>query len=167
MDLRFESFNPEYIISIVMNRTRPLASKKNILVKTELDPDLPDMIADANKVTEILYNLVENSLKFTYEGGSILISAKEDNGNILISVSDTGIGIKEDDFERIFEPFVQADGSTSRKHGGVGLGLMLARQYAKMHNGIVSVKSKYGKGSTFLMKLPTCPEYAQRKNSKN
>ncbi|WP_342306198.1 ATP-binding protein [Methanolobus sp. ZRKC5] len=154
MSLLIESFHPEYVLSVVLNRTGAMASKKNITISTKIDSDVGEITADAIKTTEMLYNLVENSLKFTRAGGAISIDVKKVDDSICISVSDSGIGIKEADMDRIFEPFVQADGSTSRKHGGAGLGLMLVREYAKMHNGEVQVESEYGSGSTFTLKLP-------------
>jgi len=158
MDLSYESFSPDYVLSIVLKRTSSMAAKKNICVNSIVDPGLEEIIADADKVTEMLYNIVENSLKFTHEGGKMSISVKENGGDVYFEVSDTGIGIEKKDMERIFEPFVQLDGSTKRKHGGVGLGLMLVREYAKMHHGEVLVESEYGKGSTFTLKLPRVPE---------
>ncbi|WP_321429538.1 ATP-binding protein [uncultured Methanolobus sp.] len=162
MDVSYESFSPEYVVSIVLNRTSSLFAKKNICVHSMVDPSLVEIIADADKVTEMLYNIVENSLKFTPEGGKISISVREKGGFVFFAVSDTGIGIEKKDMERIFEPFVQADGSASRKHGGVGLGLMLVREYAKMHNGEIQVESEYGKGSTFTLKLPIAPEHLKQ-----
>jgi PAS domain S-box len=158
MDLSYESFSPEYVLSIVLKRTSSMAAKKNICVNSMVEPGLEEITADADKVTEMLYNIVENSLKFTPEGGKISISVKENDGNVYFEVSDTGIGIHKKDMERIFEPFVQLDGSVSRKHGGVGLGLMLVREYAKMHNGEVIVQSECGNGSKFTLKLPRAPE---------
>lgn len=158
MSLSFESFHPEYVLSAVLYRTSAMASKKNITISAKIDSDVGDITADATKITEMLYNLVENSLKFTHAGGAISIDVKKVDDNVCISVSDNGIGIKEADIDRIFEPFVQADGSASRKHGGVGLGLMLVREYAKMHSGEIEVESEYGKGSTFTLKLPLYQE---------
>ncbi|WP_094226688.1 hybrid sensor histidine kinase/response regulator [Methanolobus psychrotolerans] len=158
MDLSFESFDPRYVLSVVLSRTRSMAAKKGIVIITRIDPNLIELIADVDKITEILYNLVENSLKFTQEGGKVSINIQKEGDSIFISVSDTGIGIKENDKERIFEPFVQVDGSASRTHGGIGLGLMLVREYTKMHNGEIRMESDYGKGSTFTLKLPVCPK---------
>ncbi|WP_407282991.1 ATP-binding protein [Methanolobus sp. WCC1] len=158
MDLSYESFSPDYVLSIVLKRSSSLAAKKNICVNSAIDPGLEEIIADADKVTEMLYNVVENSIKFTPEGGKISISVKENSDYVYFGVSDTGIGIEKKNMERIFEPFVQLDGSVSRKHGGVGLGLMLVREYVKMHNGDIQVESEYGKGTTFTLKLPRVPE---------
>jgi PAS domain S-box-containing protein len=166
MDVSYESFNPEYVLSIVLKRASSMAAKKNICVNSAVEDGLEEIIADADKVTEMLYNLVENSLKFTPEGGKISISVKEKGGNVYFAVSDTGIGIENKDMDRIFEPFVQVDGSTSRKQGGVGLGLMLVREYVRMHNGDVHVESEYENGSTFTLKLPRTPENLKRNNEK-
>lgn len=165
MNLVFETFDPVYIINVVLSRISPLASKKNIHVRTRFDRETGIITADADKITAIVHNLVENALKFTPKGGSVsIVTAKEENF-LKISVSDSGIGIKEDDLERIFEPFVQLDGSASRRQGGAGLGLMLVQEYVKMHQGEIHVSSEYGKGSTFTVKLPVSPTKIQAKQS--
>ncbi|MBP1907947.1 hybrid sensor histidine kinase/response regulator [Methanolobus bombayensis] len=157
MELVYETFSPKYILSVVVNRTFSVAAKKNISVNTTIDPEIGEIKADPNKLTEIIFNLLENSLKFTEEGGAVTIDASKDDFYIYISVTDSGVGILKEDQEKIFEPFVQVDGSTSRKYGGAGLGLVLVKEYAKMHNGEITVESEYGKGSTFTLKLPVCP----------
>ncbi|WP_292466883.1 PAS domain-containing sensor histidine kinase [Methanolobus sp.] len=157
MDLHFQSFDPGYIIHVVLSRTSSMAAKKDIVINTMIDPDVASITADADKITAILYNLVENSLKFTHEGGTISINTRKVGDRFYISVSDTGIGIKDEDMDRIFDPFVQVDGSASRKQGGAGLGLMLVREYVKMHKGAIHVESEYGKGSIFTLELPIYP----------
>lgn len=157
MDLVFENFDPGYIIQVVLSRTSSLAAKKDIEISAYIEPDVMVIVGDVEKVMEILYNLVENSLKFTHEGGTISINAWKEGKWVCISVSDSGIGIKDEDKERIFEPFVQVDGSATRKQGGVGLGLMLVREYVKMHKGEIHVESEWGKGSKFTLKLPANP----------
>jgi len=102
-----------------------------------------------------MYNLLSNAVKFTPEGGKIVIGAGEKPHEIEIHVSDTGLGIKEKDLERIFNPFEQVDSSFSRERGGTGLGLALAKKLVELHGGRVRVESEgVGRGSKFLFTIP-------------
>lgn len=152
-------FNPELIrirdaIEDVRKRAQLISSKKRISIDISIDENVPFIKADYNKLKNVIYNLVENSIKFTSDGGGVKIYAIMNNGNLEISVIDNGIGIAEYDLKKIFDPFVQVDGSTTRKYGGAGLGLTLVKEYVKMHGGIVDVKSEVGKGSTFTVSIP-------------
>jgi signal transduction histidine kinase len=102
----------------------------------------------------ILYNLVENAIKFTHDEGSINVEVKRDNNVVLFLVHDTGIGIENENIERIFEPFVQMDGSISRKIDGTGLGLALVKKRIEMHGGHIRIESELGKGSIFIFEIP-------------
>jgi len=114
------------------------------------------IISDKNRVSQIVRNLISNSLKFTSKGFiEVKISRSDDPKRpIEISVKDSGIGISEDKLEKIFEAFVQADGSTNRKYGGTGLGLSISKELANLLGGEIFVESKEGKGSRFFVKLP-------------
>jgi len=106
-------------------------------------------------IKQIIFNLVDNAMKFTPQNGKVSITAKISNENkILVSVSDTGIGIPENKIEEIFDPFIQVDGSTKRSYGGIGLGLSIVKKYVEMHGGDVWVESKIGEGSIFMFTLP-------------
>ncbi|MBF0303983.1 MAG: response regulator [Desulfamplus sp.] len=115
--------------------------------------DLPPIISDPDKCRHILQNLLTNAVKFT-ETGSVEISARMMNNEILVAVSDTGIGIAADQIVHIFEEFRQADDSASRKYGGTGLGLAIAEKYASLLQGNITVQSTQGQGSTFTLRLP-------------
>jgi signal transduction histidine kinase len=97
---------------------------------------------------------VENAIKFTPSKGTVIITAIQDRANVKISVADTGIGISKENMDRIFDPFFQVDGSTTRRYGGTGLGLALIKKFIVMHGGNIWVKSEPGKGSTFTFTIP-------------
>ncbi len=131
----------------------PVARSKGISLKylsSEVDLSI---VSDADKVRHILQNLVGNAVKFTQSGG-VTVEARRLGDRYEVDVADTGIGIAEDQFEQIFEEFRQADNSTSRRFGGTGLGLSLARKYAVLLGGDVAVRSRLGEGSVFTLGLP-------------
>jgi response regulator RpfG family c-di-GMP phosphodiesterase/signal transduction histidine kinase len=109
---------------------------------------------DRDLIEKAVYNLISNALKFTPEGGNVILQLDSTDENFSISVKDTGIGIPEDKLEAIFERFSQVDGSSYRKYEGTGIGLAFAKEIAELHNGKISVKSKLGSGSTFTITLP-------------
>lgn len=157
MGLRFTSFEPGKIIEKVVDGTRLLARKKRITVNVHVHDEIAEITADVDKFREILYNLVENALKFTPKNGTVSIEAGIRDDDIQVSVTDTGIGIAEKDRERIFDPFVQVDGSNTRRFGGAGLGLVLVKEYLKMQNGTIWVESETDKGSKFTFRIPISP----------
>ncbi len=145
------------IIEIVLVISDPLKGKKKLQLINTLAPDLPPALADENRVQQILYNLIGNGIKFT-ESGRIEISArkqkKEEQEELVITVSDTGIGIPKEKLVRIFDAFEQADSSTARNYGGSGLGLAVTKQLVELHHGKIWVESKEGAGSRFIFTLP-------------
>jgi signal transduction histidine kinase len=120
---------------------------------TEIDPDVTRLRTDGSKLRTILRNLVVNAVKFTGQGTVTFRLVRRDD-QVRLEVQDTGPGIGRDDLERIFEPFRQLDGSSTRRHGGVGLGLALARKQARLLGGDLEVQSEPGVGSTFALVLP-------------
>src|SRR5690606_4462178 len=105
--------------------------------------------ADPDKLETVIRNLVSNALKFTPQGGAVHVETRLQNDRLLLSVADTGIGIKPEDHNRIFDRFVQIDGSRSRAFSGTGLGLSLARELIELHGGTIGVDSELGRGATF------------------
>ena len=138
----------------MVNLSQPLVGQKGIELKNEVPKDLELAEADENRLQQILHNLVGNAVKFTEEG-EVRITAERQNGHIKIDVSDTGIGIEEAEYEKIFNAFEQADGSVSREFGGTGLGLSVTKQLVELHGGSIDVRSKVGEGSVFSFTLPT------------
>ncbi len=141
-------------VDVVLNLSKPLVLQKEVELINEVPEDLALAEADENRLQQILHNLVGNGVKFT-EAGEVKISAERQNGHIKIDVSDTGIGIREEDHEKIFYAFEQADGSASREFGGTGLGLSVTKQLVELHGGTIDVQSKVGQGSVFSFTLPT------------
>jgi CheY-like chemotaxis protein len=131
------------------------ALPKGIDVETEIDPDCPEyIVTDSTRLTQVFMNLMGNSVKFTPEGGTISLSARflgseEGRYHLAFAVRDTGIGIDPEQAERLFEPFEQADISTTRNYGGTGLGLAITKMFVEMMGGRITVSSLPGKGSTF------------------
>ncbi|UGV39871.1 PAS domain S-box protein [Methanococcoides orientis] len=147
-------FDLQNAIAEVKDSKDGMASRGGILLEAHVDPEIAEVVADAFKVKEILSAIVDNAIKFTPTGGMVTINAVRKTDHVQISITDTGIGISKGDWETIFKPFVQLDGSTTRKYGGAGIGLMLVKEYVKMHSGDVWVESEPGKGSRFTFTIP-------------
>jgi signal transduction histidine kinase len=140
---------------------RPLTEKKNIDLDIDVRPDLPPMHQDQGRLHQILNNLLSNAIKFTPEGGRIRVSAQRSpRDRIVLEVTDTGVGIAEEDQQRIFEKFRQGSAAApsgdamTREHSGTGLGLSIVKELCKLLGGEVSVQSALGTGSTFTVRLP-------------
>ncbi|MFH1277277.1 MAG: response regulator [Candidatus Eisenbacteria bacterium] len=144
--------------SVVMIKER--AGKNCIRTSVETE-NLPDtVVIDERKVKQIVYNLLANAVKFTPEGGRVGIRATGGDGNVVVEVWDSGIGIAEEDIGKVFNKFEQLDSSSSRKYEGTGLGLSLAKSMVDLHGGRIWVESEVGKGSRFCFTLPLAPESA-------
>jgi PAS domain S-box-containing protein len=152
-EIELSRFTPAELISEVMDVITPQATLKNITLNFTNSNHLPAIKSDYIKCRHILQNLVANAVKFTEVGG-VEITAEQREEVVLITVTDTGIGIDQDQLPHIFDEFRQADGSSSRKYGGTGLGLAIARKYAEMLGGNIQVESAKGKGSKFMLYLP-------------
>ncbi len=142
------------VIEDAVNSLMPAASAKAITVNLELADGL-NVLGDRDRLQQVVWNLVSNAFKFTPKGGSVQIAAKEADGDIVIEVSDTGIGIAPDFLPFVFDRFRQADSSMSRRHNGLGLGMAIVRHLVELHGGTVTVESEgEGKGATFRLRLP-------------
>jgi signal transduction histidine kinase/DNA-binding response OmpR family regulator len=153
MKIRPETLRVANVVDDVMSVAQPLAAKKQLTVSKQVSSNIV-LIADAGKLKQMLLNLVSNAIKFTPEGGTVTIAAKQLPQTLEISVADTGIGISEADQGRIFEEFQQLDSGIGRVAQGTGLGLALTRHFAVLHGGDVRLESQLGKGSTFTLCLP-------------
>ena len=130
-----------------------LAAENNLSVETAWSPDAGTLMFDARLLRQIIINLLSNAVKFTPEGGIIGIRTASGDGNVKITVWDTGIGIAEEDFSRIFDPFQQLSSGSDRKYLGAGLGLALVQEVITAHRGTVGLKSEVGHGSEFTIEL--------------
>jgi signal transduction histidine kinase/GGDEF domain-containing protein len=157
MELNFEEINLRDPIEFILSSFKPQVDGKSIQVGMEVEKDLPSVYGDREKIIQILINLVGNAIKFTPEGGTIFVSAKPYHGNgnmVAISVRDSGIGIPEDELEKIFEKFHQVEGSLTRTVAGTGLGLAITKGLVEASHGSIWVESEIGKGSAFTFTLP-------------
>jgi len=138
---------------------KQLAQKKNQTVEVEVQKEIEHIWADERRLKQMIVNLLSNAVKFTPEGGQLGLKVHVDPADalLLITVWDHGIGIREDDLKRLFQPFVQLDSSLSRASAGTGLGLALVAEMARLHGGSVSVSSQPGHGSEFTIILPWDP----------
>ncbi|MEE8516118.1 MAG: HAMP domain-containing sensor histidine kinase, partial [Alphaproteobacteria bacterium] len=131
------------------------AKERSVSIETKIDSNPPLLWADDRRVKQILLNLMTNAVKFTPEGGHITVKAGvNDDGAVLFSVTDSGIGIAPEDILKVMEPFRQADNSLSRKHEGTGLGLPLAKSFVELHGGSLDLKSQVGTGTTVTVTFP-------------
>ena len=157
MDLFLERFDLRQTLDEAVATVMPLVSKKENQLETDFADDLGTVRVDLTKFRQSLFNLLSNAAKFT-DGGTITLAAdryqRDDGEWIRVSVSDTGIGIRQDKLDHVFEEFSQADDSTTRDFGGTGLGLPISRRFCRMMGGDITVESEIGRGSTFTIELP-------------
>jgi signal transduction histidine kinase len=161
MDVHAEPARAERIVEQVTDTMRPLAAQKGIHLSTEVDPLLGEVVVDAGKLRQALYNFLSNAVKFTPAGGRVAVRVRsEDERSFRVEVQDTRIGIAADDAARLFTRFLQVDGGMSKRYAGTGLGLALTRELVELQGGHVGVDSALGQGSTFFAVLPRVVESA-------
>jgi signal transduction histidine kinase len=160
--LDFQWVNLDEILRHIVQAWQPIAETKGIVLVTDFQP-VPFVWGNAQRLHQVFSNLLSNAFKFTPPQGKIAFSAKRIDGGVIIQVSDTGIGIKPEFLPHVFERFRQADGSTTRRHGGLGLGLTIVRYLVEVHGGLVSAESKgEGAGATFTVTLPEPADRSHR-----
>jgi signal transduction histidine kinase/sensor domain CHASE-containing protein len=148
-----EPFDARVAIEKVVDTIRPLAARKGLDVVLSLDPACGEVTNDRRRTEQVLMNLLSNAIKFT-EDGTIAVYGDVAAGNLVIAVTDTGLGIAKEDLSKLFRPFVQIDGGTARKHEGTGLGLAICRRLVDLMGGTIDVESTPGAGSTFRFAIP-------------
>lgn len=177
MDFKFEVMKILPVIEYVKTSLEEMAKEKNLILKTKIEDNSADIYADAHRLEQVLTNLLSNAIKFTLEGGQIEIRTeiadakdinhvemfdselKQLNGKyLMVCVKDNGIGISQENLARVFDKFAQIETSLSRKVGGSGLGLPIARQLLEAHNGTIWCNSKLEKGSSFYFVIPIATE---------
>jgi signal transduction histidine kinase/DNA-binding response OmpR family regulator len=159
VDLTLEAFGVETALPEVMSNVRPLAMAKRIRLEVDGDPDVY-IIADRLRFKQVLYNLLSNAIKFTPQGGAVRVSVEGGPERAVITVADTGVGIRPEDLDTIFEEFRQVGGTTGGVREGTGLGLAIARRHVEQQGGTIRVESTVGVGSRFIFTLP-CAKVAQ------
>ena len=146
------------VITAAIDVARPAAEAKNIRLQVLLDPQAGPISGDPDRLQQVVWNLLSNAVKFTTKGGRIQVRLERVNSHVEIVISDTGKGIEPEFLPHVFDRFRQSDGSMTRRHGGLGLGLAIVRQIVELHGGTVSVMSDgEEKGATFTISLPLLP----------
>jgi two-component system, chemotaxis family, CheB/CheR fusion protein len=162
MKLTIQELDPENVLALAIESTRALAASKSILVEATIDPSIKQIFADPIRLQQILWNLITNSIKFSPHGGRAWINLERITSpigpRIQFQVRDNGCGIKPEFLSVIFERFTQADSTSTRNHGGLGLGLAIVRKLVEMHKGAIVAESPgEGKGATFTVSIPAKP----------
>ena len=154
MTLKQESVDIRRLANLAVKSNSDAAHRRGIHLEAAIEEQVPLVQADSQKIAWALGHLVDNAVKFTPSGGSVSVSVKCEGENlVIVSVTDTGIGIPSSRLQDIFEPFHQLDGSTTRHYGGTGLGLSLVRQIVEAHGSMIEVQSTDGRGSSFKFPL--------------
>ncbi len=160
--------NLQEILEKAVTSFGPRAQATGVRLVSELEP-LPPTLGDNDRLRQVFNNLIDNALKYTPAGGTVTVACRSDGRNIVVTVSDTGAGISEEDLRHIFERFYQANKARSREVEGVGLGLAITREIVNAHGGKIEAQSKVGRGSRFIVMLPalspkvaTLPEERER-----
>ena len=154
MDLELSDFDLARALDDSLTLVRERATRNNIALELKCEPNIGHWTADERKFKQIMLNLLSNAVKFTPAGGKISVNAGRVDGSVEISVADTGVGIKPEDQQLVFEEFRQVGQDTLKKSEGTGLGLALTRKFVELHGGKISVRSEIGKGSVFTFNLP-------------
>ncbi|HYF64614.1 MAG TPA: response regulator, partial [Herpetosiphonaceae bacterium] len=147
------------VIRSALDTVRPAIEAKTLHVHVDLQPEASRVIGDPHRLEQIVWNLLSNATKFTPPGGQVTIALEQDGPEVLLTVSDTGQGISAAFLPFVFDRFRQADGTSMRSHGGLGLGMAIVRHLVELHGGTVAVASPgEGQGATFTIRLPRAPE---------
>ena len=134
------------------------ARNHNHQLLLELDDPLPVIEGDRERIEQVVVNIVSNSIKYTPNGGTIIMTASNIEDGVRITVQDNGIGIPQEDLPRLFERFYRVDKARSRERGGTGLGLAIAQEIVKLHGGKIEVESRFGEGTKMTVTLPLQPD---------
>lgn len=154
LELNYKDFDLAAKLNTIQNLLSPIANRKNIKIEIDMDSSIKSIRADENRFIQIMYNLVDNAIKFSYENAIITIGIRRKENMVEITVKDMGIGIKAEDQNKIFKPFSQVDSFSSKRSKGTGLGLSLVKQIVKMHGGYVWFRSSPEEGSIFAFTIP-------------
>lgn len=164
MSIKQESIDIRRMANLAVKNAGPKAQERGVDLRVSAGEQVPLVHGDADKIMWVLNQLLDNALKFTPSGGNVVLGLKEESSNlVMVSVTDTGIGIPAARVKEIFEPFHQLDESSTRQAGGTGLGLSLVRQIIEAHGSLLDVNSTEGKGTTFKFPLLVGAEQNQKK----
>jgi signal transduction histidine kinase len=149
------------LVAEVLSEIEVARPDRGVRLADAVPEDLPPVFADRERVHQVLFNLLDNAVRFTPEGGRVTVSASRHNGSVDVAVADTGPGIAAEDLPRVFERFFRVDESRSRDDGGTGIGLAIARSVVEAHGGRIWAESEPGRGSTFTFELPAARSPAE------
>ena len=154
LSIQHDTVDLRRLVNLSIKAITSKAEERGVSLNVIIDENVPPVQADPQKIAWVLNQLLDNGIKFTPSGGRVVVNVKREGENlVIVSVTDTGIGIPSNRFEDIFEPFHQLDGSSTRRYGGTGLGLSLVRQIIEAHGSMIEVQSIEGRGSTFKFPL--------------
>lgn len=148
------TLNPSAVVETLIADWQPRAREAGITLRSEVESDLPSLVADELRLGQVLNNLVDNALKYSHRGGSVLISVRRKGDAVMLSVQDNGPGISRQDLPRIFDRFYRVDKGRGRDAGGTGLGLSIVKNIATLHGGEVFAESMPGEGTTIRVCIP-------------
>ncbi len=151
--LKLEKLNLDHLITLVTEEFVFNLEEKDVTIDLRIGSDIPQVYADFSHIMHVIRNLLSNAIKFNKKGGRVIIEAEQKNETVEVSVSDTGVGIPEEFYEKIFQEFYQIDSSIIRRYGGTGMGLAMVKKIIEAHDGKIRVESKIGKGSRFTFTL--------------
>ncbi|MDQ3412931.1 MAG: cell wall metabolism sensor histidine kinase WalK, partial [Chloroflexota bacterium] len=157
--LNRDVLSPPDVLHHALDRLRPQTARALLTLVSDIPDDLPPICADRARVEQVMLNLVHNAIKFTPAGGTITVSARANQGALVVTVTDTGVGVAEEEMPRLFERFYKAD--RARSSDGTGLGLAIAKHIVQAHAGVIWVESEAGRGSRFSFTLPLAEEAAK------
>jgi two-component system phosphate regulon sensor histidine kinase PhoR len=154
LELEIRPLSVSQLVESCLETSQHRAAEKDIRISVNIAENLPEIAGDRRLLAEVLQNLLDNATQYTLPGGQIMVSAETDDGEVIFTVSDTGIGIPQADQPRIFERFYRVDAARSREVGGTGLGLAIAKHLVEVHGGRIWVESEVGQGSQFHFSVP-------------
>ena len=145
----------QIVLDRLSRRLEPQFRDKGVELSVDIEPGASPVLADEDRLDQVLTNLLDNALRYTEAGGKVTVEVCGQDGKVAVTVSDTGIGISAEDLPHIFERFYRADKSRSRERGGTGIGLTIAKRYVEVLGGTISVSSEPGQGTRFNVLLPS------------
>jgi signal transduction histidine kinase len=152
------------LVTDVVSEVRVSRADREVSVDNQVPAELTPVWADPERVHQVLFNLLDNAVRFTPPGGSVTVSAQRQNGSCEVTVADTGPGISAEHLPRLFERFYRVDSARSAKDGGTGIGLAIARSVVEAHGGHIRAESEVGRGSAFTFDLPVAPRESDRRS---
>jgi signal transduction histidine kinase/DNA-binding response OmpR family regulator len=157
LPMHFEKLRIEPVVTQAVQNLRTLIEDRRIQLEVVLDPELPDVTIDPNRIAQVVTNLLSNAIKFSPAEGELLVTVERWEGLVRVGVRDHGEGIAADNLPKLFKKFTQIDSTSTRRAGGTGLGLVICKGIVEQHGGTMSVESTVGLGSTFYFTLPAVP----------